>query len=240
MKRNSRNRKTRKKSLCGVVLLILLMLPSAVLAAEAGWQQTEGKWYYYTEEGQPLTSCLTPDGYLVDADGIWTRQKTVILDKEIDAAEKFIPSSQMAGWSSILEEMNWLNGEIQKVLNGKRIFHIYEDSISYCRVASGKETELLGLYKNEETDGYLFKISTDLGNRLDDRTQAATYDYNVFKLFCSGISGSPEVLADAIYSSWQGNNAYQITKEQRTPVGDAAVCCMAENGAGYYDISQLR
>lgn len=233
--------KKNNKPFCAAGLLILLiLLPSTTQAAEAGWQQNEGNWYYYTEEGQLLTSSLTPDGYLVDANGVWVRQKMVILDKEIEAAEKFIPSSQMEDWSSMLEELNWLNREIQKVLNGRRTFHIYKDSISYCRIVSGKETELLGIYKNEATDGYLFKISADLGNRLDDRTQAATYDYNVFKLFCSRISGTPGVLADAVYSSWQGNNAYQLTKDQKILVGDAVVSCQAESGAGYYDISPAR
>lgn len=46
-----------------------------------GWSQIDGKWYYFNERsdgtrGRLLTSAVTPDGYIVDADGVWTGQAT--------------------------------------------------------------------------------------------------------------------------------------------------------------------
>lgn len=35
-----------------------------------GWLQFGGK-YYYIEDGEMLTNCLTPDGYYVDVNGVW-------------------------------------------------------------------------------------------------------------------------------------------------------------------------
>lgn len=41
-----------------------------------GWNQIDGKWYYFSMEegsanGMLLKNTTTPDGYKVDADGVW-------------------------------------------------------------------------------------------------------------------------------------------------------------------------
>ena len=36
-----------------------------------GWYQIQGKWYYFTADGSMLENAVTPDGYLVGADGTW-------------------------------------------------------------------------------------------------------------------------------------------------------------------------
>lgn len=41
-----------------------------------GWNQIDGKWYYFSmeegsENGMLLKNTTTPDGYKVDADGVW-------------------------------------------------------------------------------------------------------------------------------------------------------------------------
>ncbi len=41
-------------------------------AMKTGWLESEGKWYYLDENGQMVTDCLTPDGYRVDRNGVWT------------------------------------------------------------------------------------------------------------------------------------------------------------------------
>ncbi|WP_432630404.1 hypothetical protein [Brotaphodocola sp.] len=45
-----------------------------------GWHEIGGKWYYFHTEsdgtrGRLLTSTTTPDGYQVDADGVWNENK---------------------------------------------------------------------------------------------------------------------------------------------------------------------
>ncbi|MBQ4050312.1 MAG: N-acetylmuramoyl-L-alanine amidase family protein [Oscillospiraceae bacterium] len=38
---------------------------------ESGWVLSGGKWYYMQADGTMMTSGVTPDGYRVDADGVW-------------------------------------------------------------------------------------------------------------------------------------------------------------------------
>ena len=47
-------------------------------AMYTGWHTIEGKWYYFEEkegadQGMLLTDCVTPDGYRVNANGVWVR-----------------------------------------------------------------------------------------------------------------------------------------------------------------------
>ena len=43
-----------------------------------GWQQIDGKWYYFSKDegsgtmGALLRNTITPDGYHVDQTGAWT------------------------------------------------------------------------------------------------------------------------------------------------------------------------
>ena len=44
--------------------------PSGGLA-KSRWIETGGKWYYVDGNGSLFTNGTTPDGYRVDADGVW-------------------------------------------------------------------------------------------------------------------------------------------------------------------------
>ena len=41
---------------------------------KTGWIDWNGKSYYCSENGDMLTDCMTPDNYLVGADGAWIAQ----------------------------------------------------------------------------------------------------------------------------------------------------------------------
>ena len=41
-------------------------------AMQTGWRQLDGKWYYFQTDGSLLKNGKTPDGYYVNADGVWT------------------------------------------------------------------------------------------------------------------------------------------------------------------------
>lgn len=40
-----------------------------------GWKEVQGEWYYFTSDGEMLTNAMTPDGYMVGADGKWVKGK---------------------------------------------------------------------------------------------------------------------------------------------------------------------
>ena len=37
-----------------------------------GWKQLNGNWYYFQSDGSLLKNGITPDGYKVNKDGIWS------------------------------------------------------------------------------------------------------------------------------------------------------------------------
>jgi len=80
----------------------------------------------------------------------------------------------------------------------------------------------------------------DIGIRLDnystDKSQSATYDYQVFQAFLYSISSTPELLIDAIYNSWEEDNRWNINRTGYTQVGDAMVKYTGGSGCGYYYI----
>ena len=41
-------------------------------AMETGWKQLNGNWYYFQSNGSLLRNGITPDGYKVNQDGIWS------------------------------------------------------------------------------------------------------------------------------------------------------------------------
>ena len=36
-----------------------------------GWKQVNDKWYYFNIDGKLLVNTVTPDGYMVNAEGEW-------------------------------------------------------------------------------------------------------------------------------------------------------------------------
>ena len=40
---------------------------------KTGWVYADDDWYYLTEDGSLLTNAYTPDGYYVDASGVWVQ-----------------------------------------------------------------------------------------------------------------------------------------------------------------------
>ena len=57
-------------------------------AMQTGWKQLDGKWYYFQTNGSLLRNGTTPDGYMVNAEGVWSTSKseetTQAVTKEIN------------------------------------------------------------------------------------------------------------------------------------------------------------
>ena len=62
------------------------------------------------------------------------------------------------------------------------------------------------------------------------------YDYGVLRFYTNMVSRSGDLLATAIYSSWQDNNEYGLEMGEWIRVGDTLVRYMPADGAGLYEI----
>ena len=58
-------------------------------AMETGWKQLNGNWYYFQTNGSLLRNGTSPDGYKLNADGIWTTVTT-----EETTQERTVANSQ--------------------------------------------------------------------------------------------------------------------------------------------------
>ncbi len=230
-----------KSYLIAICLGLLLTVSSAITvraeqAAQAelpavGWALIDDRYYYLTESGQCLRNAITPDRYYVNPDGVWQPRSAVILGTEFRAPEK-VPSVTDA-WTGI-QGMESLQDQIQKAFRQRRI-RITDSAMEY--VAGTDETVLLGIYKNTASGSYRLTIRTALDQSSTDLTQAASYDYAVFRAFLYQLTTTPDYLEDAIYSSWREDNRWNINRTNGVWVGDSQVTYSAGDGCGYYYIS---
>lgn len=198
-----------------------------------GWKKQGSNWIYYDSEGTPQQGGFTPDGYLLDENGIWRQSSGVILEETISYPDRFVPADQMKSWENLQSDLERVAKQIQKSLGNIRLIELDDESISYFR-SSSQNVLLLSFSKDAGTNGYQMRISTNLGNRKNAESRASTYDYAMFYFLLAKISHTPDVLADAIYGSWQGSNPYHLTENQEIPIGDAMLSLRIQDGAGVY------
>ena len=195
-----------------------------------GWIKDKGKDYYLTEGGRLVVNTITPDGYFVNRNGEWFQRKTTIFEEAFAAPQKF-PSvnDEWAGKASL----EALNKKIDALFFNRKI-KITEHAVEYVSDALGKEEVLLGAYKDTSDGSYRFDIRISLEPSSTSKTKPATYDYMVFRALMYQLTSTPEQLEDAIYSSWEENNRWNISRDHWVWVGDAWVKYTAGSGAGYY------
>lgn len=71
---------------------------------KAGWEQIEGKYYYFDENGYMLHDSITPDGYVVGTDGAWIES---IVPAKRSAAEKAESVNDFSNEKSNSEETSY-------------------------------------------------------------------------------------------------------------------------------------
>ena len=65
--------------------------------AKDAWTEIDGQWYYFKANGELLKSGKTPDGYTVDAKGVWLKdipQEVKKVQKETEKAKTTVENSQ--------------------------------------------------------------------------------------------------------------------------------------------------
>ena len=207
-----------------------------------GWVLSGNDWMFYQEDGSLLREGLTPDGHYVDIEGKWRHRSVTLLDESFELPDTYRSSAGAGSFLTGMAPLERLNTRIRKLIGEQRLFYVYDDSIQYRKADSGEGKFLMGIYKNPSDGGWRLKLSTRL-NKATNRTMEETCDYAVFRVFLAQASHVPERISEAIYDSWQGNNAYGINMKAPVVVGDVAITYTVEAGAGVYiltDAGQYR
>lgn len=199
-----------------------------------GWIKVDGKHYYLAADGHCLMNTVTPDGYYVSPSGEWFVRTTTIMDMEFTCYNK-VPSVNET-WSG-KREMGYLDDELEYIFQDRDI-KITDTSMEYVR-GDGEEV-LIGIYKNKDTGAYRLKLAIGLVKGSTSDKKMETYDYAVFRALLYQVTSTPELLEDAVYSSWEEDNRYQIQRNDTVQIGDSQVKYSADNGCGYYYIYPMR
>ncbi len=211
-------------------------------ALATGWIEDGGKKYYLQSDGSLLKDAVTPDQYLVDSQGVQVAGYRVIAGVKVQQPSLFVrqDSSAMYNWTALMGAVQAVGQVAYQQTSGARGFHVYSDKLSWCERSGSNEKELLSLEKVSGTGGYRLRIKTVLDRTSIDSLKGASYDYQVLRLFCYGISSAASDLDDAIYTSFVGKNPYGIGNNRWVNIGDCLVRFSAEDGAGCYEIQPLQ
>ncbi len=222
-----------KKRKMSAALVMLAVTAAMTMPVHAGWQKNGESYTYYNDEtGNMQFGGLTPDGYLLDANGVWSKKSMTILDVAVNVPDRY---TQFESTESFLNELSAINRKIQGYFPNRRVFHVYNRSVHYYELDDNKnETEIMSF--TLMSDGYELKLKARVGSRSGGSNNIYNCDYAVYQYFLAKISHGPELLADAIVDSWQGSNSYGLSLFQTVNVGDAKVKMTAENGTGIYTI----
>jgi len=204
-------------------------------AALAQWQQNgNGSWSYANEDGSILTNDFTPDGYYVDGSGCW-RESVNVLGAEIPARNSFLASSDQSlmDFQEMLQE---IHKTLERDMGGRRGFAASDSCIRYFHMDKEKRSDRFSFAREPGSGGYVLELRCPLVREKGSPAVASWYDYQVLRALFLKVSRSGDMLADAIYESWEGGNAYGLGLGKQVQVGDAFVSYEAVNGAGIYRI----
>ena len=251
-----------RKILCATALAaaLCLSLPSAALAAGPGtvsgnWRQENGQWYYYDEGGTMCTGWIevggkhyylyedghcamneiTPDGYRVDESGAWYEVTRDILGQKFTVPVRFAsPEVLGEAWGENSEALAGLGMAVSAAFGGTRKLSVSGDMIEYLSVQG--DARYMGLYKDYQENGYRLDLRIRLDQGGAGENRYAEYSYGVFKAMAATVSSTPDLLEEAIYSAWQGQNTYGINRAAPVQVGDCTVTYEAGEGYGKFFI----
>ena len=214
------------------------------------WQAVPGRgdmWYYVNENGDRLTNCFSTDGYYVDSNGARFATKE-ILGAKIGQRNSWLTLEAAGGFECFVPGATVIQKAFNKNISGARVISVYSNYVmlrSIVKTTNQQTTEeRLALYKNTDIGGYTIMVRTTLGGdrlALLDNTASSInpipeYDYGVLRFFTNMVSRSGDMLASAIYSSWEINNEYGLEMGKWIRVGDTLVRYMPADSAGLYEI----
>ena len=214
------------------------------------WTSVNGNkniWFYVDENGNYLTNCFSTDGYYVDINGARFITKE-ILGAKIGQRNSWMTPGEAGGFDCFVNGATVIQKALNKALYGARVLSVYSNHVMLRSVVKSDKQqtseERLAIYKNTDINGYTIMIRTEIGGdrkALLDGADATVnpipeYDYGVLRFFTNMVSRSGDLVATAIYSSWQDNNEYGLEMGEWIRVGDTLIRYMPADGAGLYEI----
>ena len=99
--------------------------------AKEAWTEIDGQWYYFKANGELVKNGKTPDGYTVDAKGVWLKdipQEVKKVQKETEKAKTTVENSQR----STHTESNYRREEVTRESNTSSVLekHLNEENHS--------------------------------------------------------------------------------------------------------------
>lgn len=251
-------RNIKKKSIAALLTLLLTaLLAFEAAAAKKSPVGVKGGWLpanadgtllsYVLPDGSVLRDGFTSDGYYVSEYGVWA-PSIRILSAWLPSRNSWLTAAEARDLSGFVPFMSSAQAKLTEDLHGFRVISVYSNRITLSSIANqeGKRSKntRLALYKNDSTNGYTIQLATELSGDVKEMPNGgggewgtmAFYDYQVLRLLTNCISRSGDMLATAIYDSWQDDNAYGIKLNQWVTVGDTMVKYIPSDGAGLYEI----
>ncbi len=236
---------------------ITFSLTTPVYAAKSRPVGVKGAWVVANADAGVLTYVLpnggflrdgfTADGFYVNNTGFWA-PSIRILSAWVPTRNSWATLSSVGDMTSFMPYLSSAQSKLTENLTGRRILSVYSNRLTLSSVekVDGKKSKVtrLAMYDNDEVDGYTLQISTVLSGDVKEMpngsagewSSMAFYDYQVLRLFTNSVSRSGDLLATAIYDSWQDDNSYDLRIGKWVTVGDTQVRYTPSDGAGMYEI----
>lgn len=129
---------------------------------------------------------------------------------------------------------------VDAILSGRTPTTVSLSDSSAQSAKKQKATALLGLYREATQGRFRIDIHIPLDGDETSRYQASSYDYNVFRALAYQVSSTPEILADSLYSAWEEDNRWGISRQKWVQVGDCLVLYTSGDGFGRFYITPAR
>lgn len=264
--KGSRKLRRALKAAAALMLSCALLLEPAGMLAGPGTVHAEGRtveggswvpvgtvdnaWFYITPDGAVQKDCFSSDGYYVEANGIRFLQKA-ILNAPVVMRNSWLTAAVATNFDLFLPTAAIVQQTLAANLKQYRTLSVYSTHMmlsSYNSTSDGGSylTDRLGLYKNNDINGYTIVISTPLlgdrrmiGEALKSTEMISSYDYEVLRYYTNSVTRCGDLVASAIYSHWMDLNEHGIRLGEWVAVGDTLIRYMPGNGKGLYEIKPL-
>lgn len=127
---------------------------------------------------------------------------------------------------------------VDAVLSGR--FPVTSSESSAQSAKKQKAAVLLGLYRETAQGRFRIDIHIPLDGDITSKYQASSYDYGVFLALAYQVSSTPELLAASLYSAWEEDNRWGISRQKWVQVGDCLVLYTSGDGYGRFYITPVR